>query len=279
MIDFAKKKEIIKLLQMAKEDIQRKREILKKYNAMNTAYIPKSDLKSIIPRHLYTCWHTKELPPLMKENYEKMVEFNKEMEFHLYDENECKEFIKKNFKEDVLNAYERLVPCSYKSDLWRYCILYIHGGIYMDIKYKCVNNFKLIELTDKEYFVKDRPSNCTYTALIVSKPGNPILLKCIRKIVMNVNNEFYGKTSLDPTGPGLLGEFTNHLFASMELRFQDTTIENCIKKHYITYKDKIVLTYYDKYREEQKKYQKKKYYAELWDDRNIYYKKQVKNNN
>jgi mannosyltransferase OCH1-like enzyme len=70
-----------------------------------------------------------------------MVELNKEIEFHLYDENECKEFIKTHFNQYVLNAYESLFPCSYKSDLWRYCVLYVHGGIYMDIKYKCVTPF------------------------------------------------------------------------------------------------------------------------------------------
>ena len=75
----------------------------------------------------------------------------------------------------------------------------------MDIKYKCVNNFKLIALTEKEFFVRDRPSNTTYTALIVVKPQNPIMLKCIYKIVSNVKKKYYGKSSLDPTGPGLLG--------------------------------------------------------------------------
>ena len=93
MIDLAKQKEIIKLLQKAKEDLERKREIMKKYNSMNVAYIPKKKFRSVIPLDVYTCWHTKNLPPLMKENYEKMVEINKEMNFHLYDENDCREFI------------------------------------------------------------------------------------------------------------------------------------------------------------------------------------------
>lgn len=278
MIDFAKKKEIIKLLQMAKEDAEKKKEILKKYNAMNVAYIPKSDLKSIIPAHLYTCWHTKELPPLMKENYEKMIEFNKEMEFHLYDENDCKEFIKTNFKEDVLNAYKCLIPSAYKSDLWRYCVLYIHGGIYMDIKFKCVNNFKLIELTDKEYFVKDIHPEGTLNGLIVSKAKNPIFLKCIEKIVQNVKNNYYGEGPLDPTGPNVLGEFTRHLFSHMELKFDSTQLPTALKKN-IIYKNKYILTFYEHYREEQRKYQKEQHYGALWRGKNIYYKKLLKDNN
>ena len=136
---------------------------------------------------------------------------------------------------DILEAYNSLIPCSYKSDLWRFCVLYKNGGIYMDIKYKCVNNFKLIALTEKEYFVKDRPINMTYTALIVVKPENPIMLKCINQIVDNVKHKYYGKNALEPTGPGLLGRyFTKPDFETMELYFTDTTTAH-FKKEYMVF--------------------------------------------
>jgi mannosyltransferase OCH1-like enzyme len=271
MIHFSNKKEIIQqqriLLEKAKQDIQKK----KNYNQKNSGYIPKKDIISTIPLHLYTCWHTKDLPPLMKENHDKMIELNKEIEFHLYDEAECKEFIKSHFNEDVLYAYESLVPSAYKADLWRYCVLYIHGGIYMDIKFKCINHFKLIELTDKEYFVKDIHQKGTLNGLIISKSGNPILLKCIEKIVEHVKNNYYGQSSLDPTGPNLLGEFTKHLFSSMELKFESVITPKKTKKCNIVYKNKNILTFYDHYRDEQKKYQNGKGYSELWRCRNIYH--------
>ena len=79
----------------------------------------KEKYNSVIPLDVYTCWHTKDLPPLMKQNYEKLISCNPKMTFHLYDENECREFIKQHFRSDVLDAYDSLLPCSYKSDLWR----------------------------------------------------------------------------------------------------------------------------------------------------------------
>ena len=109
------------------------------YNRINKPFILKSEYNSIIPLHLYTCWHTKDLPSLMKENYDYLVQSNPKITFHLYDENDCREFIKNNFEPDVLHAYDSLIPCSYKSDLWRFCVLYKNGGIYMDIKYRCVH--------------------------------------------------------------------------------------------------------------------------------------------
>ena len=227
-------------------------------------------INNYIPLNIFQTWHTKDLPPKMKECVEELKNKNPEFKHYLFDDNDCREFIKENFNADVLYAYDNLIPGAYKADLWRYCVLYIHGGIYMDIKFMCVNGFRLIELTDKEYFVKDRPNDCTYTALIVSKPGNNIFLKCIEKIVKNVKTKYYGETALDPSGPGLVGQFTKHLFPSMELKFANTTIPNRIDKYYMTYKNKIVLTYYDGYRDEQKKFQKNKYYSDLWHERNIY---------
>lgn len=280
MIDFLNKRNMIenqnKLLKKMSEDIKRRKnenKQIQKYNNLNVPYIPKTHLVSVIPLKFFTCWHTSDLPPLMRENYQKICDLNPEIECNLYNEDMCREFIKNNFKSDVLDAYNKLIPCSYKSDLWRFCILFIYGGIYMDIKYCPENNFKLIELTDKEYFVKDLPENCTYTALIVSKPKNPILFNCIREIVANVNNKYYGNGPLDPTGPGLLGKyFSKDDFNSMELYLSTLKIEDRnIERFFIVYRNCIIFSIYPKYREEQKKNQKHKYYAELWKLKNIYY--------
>lgn len=273
--DLAKKqKDLLDKIKKLKQEAIYKHNIsvkqIKLYREQNIKFQIKEKYNSIIPLNFYTCWHTKDLPPLMKENYEQMVLQNPELKFQLYDEDECRQFIEQNFELEVLEAYNSLIPCSYKSDLWRFCVLYINGGIYMDIKYKCVNNFKLVALTEKEYFVRDRPINMTYTALIVVKPQNSIMLQCINKIVNNVKTKYYGKNALEPTGPGLLGTcFSKKEFEDMELYFSDTTTEN-FKQDYMVFKNSIILTYYDEYRNEQKKYQKNKYYSQLWDERKIY---------
>ena len=56
---------------------------------------------------------------MMEENFKLLQENNPEIEFQLYDEKEARLFIKNNFDSDVLDAYDRLAPSSYKSDLWR----------------------------------------------------------------------------------------------------------------------------------------------------------------
>jgi mannosyltransferase OCH1-like enzyme len=92
---------------------------------------------AVIPLNIYQTWHTKNLPTKMQENVNCLKRQNPEFKYYLYDDYDCREFIKKNFDKDVLNAFDTLIPGAYKADLWRYCILYKNGGIYLDINFKC----------------------------------------------------------------------------------------------------------------------------------------------
>lgn len=241
---------------------------LKNYNRPYTFF--KSYYKSIIPLKIYQTWATKDLPPKMKERVELLKSQNPRFEHHLFDDNDCREFIKKYFRSDVLNAYDRLIPGAYKADLWRYCVLFINGGIYLDIKFICNNNFKLIELTEKEHFVKDRILPLSiYNALMVCKAGNPFLYKCIRSIVNNVNNNYYGSSPLHPTGPILLGNII--LRNKLKLNIDMKHYEN---GGYIIYKNRFIIsTEYNEYNSERTKtYENKnlKRYDAMWNEKNIY---------
>ena len=229
----------------------------------------KPDYKCIIPLDIYQTWYTKDLPPKMRERVETLKKQNPRFQHHLYDDNDCREFIKNHFKPDVLQAYDCLIPGAYKADLWRLCILFIYGGIYMDIKLVCVNGFKLIELTEKEHFVQDRPQNCIFNTMIASPKGNIFLYKAIRKIVKNVQNKFYGDSPLSPTGPELLYKvmLNNQYKVNIDMMHYENG-------GYIIYKNTLVIsTEYDGYNEERTNQYNNintKRYDILWNERKIY---------
>jgi mannosyltransferase OCH1-like enzyme len=238
------------------------------------------EIISIIPLKIYQTWYTKELSEMLQNTVNILKEQNPEFEFYLYDDNDCREFIKNNFDICVLNAFDQLIPGAYKADLFRYCILFIQGGIYLDIKYYGINGFKFISLTDKEYIVQDITSSGSgiYNALMICKAGNKMLQKAIDKIVEHVSIRFYGNSTLEPTGPLLLKkiiEDNKDIEIDNEIQFIHKEVFNSedynIYNYYIyNLKNKCsILTYNPKYRELQKELQKKRYYL-LWEERNIY---------
>ena len=226
-----------------------------------------------IPRHLYQTWHTKRLPPKMRECVESLCADNPEFEHHLFDDTDCRDFIKNHYGGVVLNAYDILIPGAYKADLWRYCVLFKLGGVYLDIKYRCINGFKLLSVIDEEHFVKDRDDEKyglrVYNAFMICRPLNEIMRKCIMKVVENVRTKFYGNTPLYPTGPSMMPQF---FLPEQVKNLEDMKMHSDDQQVilYICYKGIDILTIYPEYREEQFKHQGTKYYHILWKEHNIY---------
>jgi mannosyltransferase OCH1-like enzyme len=220
----------------------------------------------------------------MKECVDSLKKDNPEFQHYLFDQNDCYDFIKNHFNFDVLKTYDSIIPDAYKSDLFRYCVLYIMGGIYIDIKFKCVNNFKLIALTEKEYFALDRPGYWMdnhfgiSNGLIITKPKNIIMKKCIETIVDNYKNNNYGYNKLYPTGPGLLGSIFDTMFLFndhykldiFEICFNDDIV-SYDNAHYI-YKNTKILAKYNGYSHDRIVFSNKGDYGYLWNIRQIYKK-------
>jgi hypothetical protein len=264
--------------------------------------IERINKNAVIPLHIYQTWSTKSLPPKMKRCVDKLKKMNPEFQHHLFDDADCREFIKNNYESNVLEAYDSLIPGAYKADLWRYCILYKNGGIYLDIKFVPVNGFKFISCIDKEYFVLDRPYEDfsvtikdelkllnrpdyynkienkisdvfwknkkigLYNALIIVKPNHPVLFECIQQIVKNVKNKEYGYNPLYPTGPGLLGE---KYFRGDMSKINEIEMYNSLVGTYILTKKGKILEHYKEYRQEQNSSSLSHYYG-LWINRKIY---------
>jgi mannosyltransferase OCH1-like enzyme len=237
-------------------------------SALSLSYPTKSHYNNIIPLNIFQTWHTKQLPPMMLKTTEFIKQSNQEFNYMLFDDNDCREFIKTNFNSDVLNAFDTLIPGAYKADLWRYCVLYIKGGIYLDIKYMPINGFKLITLTENEHWVLDMDNNGVYNALIIAKPGNAILLQAINNIVVNVNNKYYGNSCLDPTGPLLLANF----FSSEQKKSFDMkhTFYVSMKYRFILFNNYFVFKSYNEYLDEHAHNKKVQHYTVLWKHRSIY---------
>jgi mannosyltransferase OCH1-like enzyme len=214
----------------------------------------------------------------MAENIYSLLKSNPEFDYYLYSDEKSAEYIRENFDEDVIYAFETLKPGAFKSDLWRYCVLYKTGGVYIDIKYNTVDTLVSLLENTPSIFVKDRDFfgnlKCVYNGLMTSPPENEIFKHCIDDVVRNCKLKLYNTTAVDVTGPCVLGR--------MLAKYEPETLKNipyaydvetdASKSHIdiIKYKNKSVLKSYPEYRSEQAQFQKTGRYTQMWMDKNIY---------
>ena len=220
--------------------------------------VTKKTRRTVIPLHIYQVWHDKDMPSSVKESVQFLKEQNPEFEHHLYDEAMCRTYLKNNFPKRVVQAFDKVIPYALKADIWRYCILYKKGGVYLDSKYYGMNGFKLITLTDKEYFCRDFTDSGIYNAFMICKPGNKKLLRCIQQFVKNTENNYYGHKPVC-VGPLMMKPF----FTEKDFTLECEKIS--FQKQYIT-QGKRILQRHPSYHE-----QKKNRWMDSWNDRTLYH--------
>lgn len=161
-----------------------------------------------IPKIIHQTFYTHILPPEIVRVIIKNKKLCPDYKFIFYNDNDCEQFIKKNFEEKIYNAYMRINDCygAMKSDFFRYCILYKVGGVYLDIKSclyapldKIINKDDIcildIARNDLEPWRKNNPTFEQW--LLIFAPNHPYLLEMINNMVE------YIETKWEPVIPGI----------------------------------------------------------------------------
>jgi mannosyltransferase OCH1-like enzyme len=169
-----------------------------------------------IPQNIFQTWKTKQISSGFQTLIQTWKEKNPNYTHFLFDDEDCSQFIQQHFDNRIYNAYSRIIPGAFKADFWRYCILYIYGGVYVDIDTICYNSIDLFLNDDLEFITPIDLNNCPsigshnlFNAFIASIPKHPILLDCITRIVHNIENNIIPSSNLDFSGPGVLGRAAN----------------------------------------------------------------------
>ena len=212
---------------------------------------------SKVPLNIFQCYNKQLLDDNINNNIRTIKDYNPEFNYFFFDElNDCKKFIFDNYPDYIYNAYNQLKPNEYKNDLWKYCILYKYGGIYIDTKFYC--KYKLINFINNNYFASEYDyyynKLLIYSDFIITKSENPIFLRAINNIVDNIKNNYYGISEKYPTSSGLLGLIFSNNRLKSNLIYDGENIK---------YRNIIIM-------KKNKKINKNEYYKLLWLSKNIY---------
>ena len=140
----------------------------------------------------------------VKSSLNQLIENNPEYSQIYFSHEHRESFIKEYFPQ-YLNDYLNVIPGAFQADIFRLLILYQFGGIYNDVGsvyLKHVN--EIIEDSDELILAIDLDPYTFCNGFLASYPRHPLIKTFIELVMYNVNNQIYGITYLDITGPRAL---------------------------------------------------------------------------
>lgn len=161
----------------------------------------------MIPKIIYKT--APSLEPEIKKLNDNIEKLNKGWKVKFYDDKACLNFLIKDFqnndpifKKNVIIAYNKLIPGAYKADLWRLCIIYEYGGVYIDATSQILSPIEsFLDLHKKFSTVQGKFKNCLQIAFFASIKNNHFLKTYIMQILTNIKYKIKGTSPLYPTGP------------------------------------------------------------------------------
>ena len=163
-----------------------------------------------IPKIIHQTFYQSDLPETLQKNVNKLKELNREWEYRFYDDTAIVDFITANYPAHVLKCFERLDPRygAARADLFRYLLLYKHGGVYLDIKSSATRPLDSVLKPDDVYLLsnwQNKPGELyegwgLHDELkhmqngefqqwyIAAAPGHPFLKAVIETVLRNIKS-------------------------------------------------------------------------------------------
>lgn len=157
---------------------------------------------NLIPRVIYQTWKSTDFPAGMQEAVDSWRTQNPDYQYEFFDDARMKDYVY-NFdctdfpftNEQLRTAFDSIRTGAGRADIWRYLIIYDHGGIYADIDTVCVKPLdtllgdntchvhtgifgKFQASPDPRWFFTTFLQFC-----LIYSPRNPIIKRLIEKVI------------------------------------------------------------------------------------------------
>jgi mannosyltransferase OCH1-like enzyme len=143
-----------------------------------------------------------------------LSERNPEYTYLYFNNKNCVAFLTEHFDAQTVAAFHSLRPGAFKADLFRYCFLYIKGGVYLDLDMKPEVELDVLVKPGYDFIscLERRNIPGVYQGFMAARPGLPFLAKAIHQIVLHTQTRYYPPLDrrdkwisvLSITGPCLL---------------------------------------------------------------------------
>lgn len=141
---------------------------------------------SYLPQTIVQSWKTRDLVP--QRVFDDVKEFAPGYLHVFFDDEACDLFMQTHYP-SLFDMYKRLETPAHRADLFRYCYLYKHGGIWLDIKMVLVRPISEIIRTENEIYTAlsfvrwDNELTC-HQGILAAPPGSSFMRDMISSFIM-----------------------------------------------------------------------------------------------
>jgi mannosyltransferase OCH1-like enzyme len=163
-----------------------------------------------IPKIIHQIWFQGEenIPEHLKAYHKSWIDINPKFEVKVWDEKSIQEVLVKFNDKETTDMYNNYVYMIQKIDLAKYVILYMYGGIYIDMDVKCLKPITDEFLGDNDVILSEMVYNFIHAftcslighnpmekiinnGVIMTVPKHPILLYTIEEAKKNKDSFYY----------------------------------------------------------------------------------------
>lgn len=171
---------------------------------------PPAAIGSRIPKIIHQTYFTRDLPPALQDNVDRLRRENPDWEYRFYDDADIAEFITTHYGAQMFAYYTRINPgySAARIDLFRYLLLYHTGGVYLDIKSTFTKAIDTIVSPDDQYLLcgwanhageihegfglspdlKNMTGGEFQQWHVIAAPGHPFLRAVIERVLDNIDD-------------------------------------------------------------------------------------------
>lgn len=141
----------------------------------------------------------------INDEFQKNIEFmrsnNPDWDYTLYDDRDIENYISANYPSEFLKYYKRINPKygAARADFFRYLLMYLEGGVYLDIKSAVKIPLTIALLPDDEYLLAHWDAPVKFSEIgntdgefqqwhIICRPRHPFLYAVIQEVMRNIDN-------------------------------------------------------------------------------------------
>lgn len=214
--------------------------------------IPLINQEKEIPKIIHRTHENNELINLFSDIETQIKKENPEYTIINYTSVDIEEFIKNNYSNRIYKAYKSINPKygAARADFFRYLVVYLKGGIYLDIKsYPIKNLDNLLKKAKNRMIVSSDHSIFSFhwqvlfpygeysQWSIISPKGHPVMKEIINRVLGNIESGYLQKElykgrigTLCLTGPIMYTNIINNVKNTDSLYFSSKFYDNYLKK-------------------------------------------------